>query len=711
MAVAIASIAIACLSPTRLRAEWPSIPSGWHKIETSGGGGGTTNSAGANVIPKSDGTNLVASSVTDDGTAVTINTRTTARAAILEDGTGPALGVTATLPATQSASDGYYAGAGFAITTPAAAPNAFQVGLNASLAAGYTGPYSSYAIRGVNTVGNSANTANILAGVRGESAGATTSYRAGVSGIASGGAQNAGVLGFVGGATNSVGVVGVAVPNTSTAGVYGVFGNAAVGIPYLPPLPSAVGANNGDSAVASFIAYDNGTKVFAVEDSGYLVAAQGGSAGVAKWGVPTISPQAYAHTLASDASSADTSGANAVLTPGIGRGNAAGSTLTISTPDATTAGSTVQTVSPRMIVGSTVTIQHLGTPMTPYPLRIRNDSSVDANTGIIFGNETYDAVRVASVYNGNGGFDWVTYPGGAGSDQTAEVARVSLIPNPRLLLRPNAQLVWNDALLTAGGNFGDIGLARDAAGVVKFTDGSTGSGTFKITTGAGAGKVLTSDANGVASWADASGAITGLTRNGTTSTLTYAAGSQPDWAVGFAVTKSGTGQEDFQVATFTGADPGTSDPNTGPQIIVSNANTTVNNHEGITFSSSGGKVAGIFGRNLNHDGWPSMRGELVFSTSSDGNPTERGRFTREGYFVIGPNGTDPGTNKLYVAGTSYVGGLATSDGIRLNTTTAPTCDANSRGRFNYRHFGSGVKDEVTVCAKDAGDAYAWRVIY
>lgn len=37
-----------------------------------GGGGGITNSASANVIPKSDGTNLVASPITDDGTNINI---------------------------------------------------------------------------------------------------------------------------------------------------------------------------------------------------------------------------------------------------------------------------------------------------------------------------------------------------------------------------------------------------------------------------------------------------------------------------------------------------------------------------------------------------------------------------------------------------------------------------------------------------------------
>lgn len=36
------------------------------------GGGGITNAAGANVVPKSDGTNLVASRITDDGSVITL---------------------------------------------------------------------------------------------------------------------------------------------------------------------------------------------------------------------------------------------------------------------------------------------------------------------------------------------------------------------------------------------------------------------------------------------------------------------------------------------------------------------------------------------------------------------------------------------------------------------------------------------------------------
>lgn len=41
---------------------------------TKGGGGGITNSAGNNVVTKSDGTNLVASQMTDDGTTVKVGT-------------------------------------------------------------------------------------------------------------------------------------------------------------------------------------------------------------------------------------------------------------------------------------------------------------------------------------------------------------------------------------------------------------------------------------------------------------------------------------------------------------------------------------------------------------------------------------------------------------------------------------------------------------
>ena len=41
----------------------------------------------------------------------------------------------------------------------------------------------------------------------------------------------------------------------------------------------------------------------------------------------------------------------------------------------------------------------------------------------------------------------------------------------------------------------------------------------------------------------------------------------------------------------------------------------------------------------------------------------------------------------------------------------PTCDSSKRGWLWMDDSGAGVKDTEEVCAKDAADAYAWRVIY
>ena len=56
--------------------------------------------------------------------------------------------------------------------------------------------------------------------------------------------------------------------------------------------------------------------------------------------------------------------------------------------------------------------------------------------------------------------------------------------------------------------------------------------------------------------------------------------------------------------------------------------------------------------------------------------------------------------------------LEVNGGVRLNTVTAqPTCDSTARGTFWAVQGAAGVKDSVQVCAKDAGDAYAWRTVY
>jgi len=79
-----------------------------------------------------------------------------------------------------------------------------------------------------------------------------------------------------------------------------------------------------------------------------------------------------------------------------------------------------------------------------------------------------------------------------------------------------------------------------------------------------------------------------------------------------------------------------------------------------------------------------------------------------------------GDNLIYIKSTGNVGigtttpnqKLEVNGGMRLNTTVSkPTCDSSQRGTFWVTQGGAGVKDTVEVCAKDAGDAYAWRTIY
>jgi len=51
----------------------PGVTSGWASYWTVMGSPGITNGAGANVIPKSNGTNLVTSGISDDGTTITLS--------------------------------------------------------------------------------------------------------------------------------------------------------------------------------------------------------------------------------------------------------------------------------------------------------------------------------------------------------------------------------------------------------------------------------------------------------------------------------------------------------------------------------------------------------------------------------------------------------------------------------------------------------------
>ena len=80
--------------------------------------------------------------------------------------------------------------------------------------------------------------------------------------------------------------------------------------------------------------------------------------------------------------------------------------------------------------------------------------------------------------------------------------------------------------------------------------------------------------------------------------------------------------------------------------------------------------------------------------------------------VTDPTGADIVAGRLYnVWHDGAVFRLMTPAVNVASAATQPACNASQRGRFWQTLGGAGVKDAVTVCAKDAGDAYAWRSIY
>ena len=106
----------------------------------------------------------------------------------------------------------------------------------------------------------------------------------------------------------------------------------------------------------------------------------------------------------------------------------------------------------------------------------------------------------------------------------------------------------------------------------------------------------------------------------------------------------------------------------------------------INYTPASGAVAGVIG---------------VDNAAGTAN-SYAGYFVGDSYFSgeVGIGTTTPG-QKLEVNG-----------GIRLNTTTSkPTCDVDTRGTLWFTQGGTSVADTLEVCAKNAGDTYAWVPLY
>jgi hypothetical protein len=67
---------------------------------------------------------------------------------------------------------------------------------------------------------------------------------------------------------------------------------------------------------------------------------------------------------------------------------------------------------------------------------------------------------------------------------------------------------------------------------------------------------------------------------------------------------------------------------------------------------------------------------------------------------------------ITVAADGAGGAMVAAMGVQVATTTSqPACDSGRRGTFWVVQGGVGSKDAVSVCAKDAANTYAWRVLY
>lgn len=89
-----------------------------------------------------------------------------------------------------------------------------------------------------------------------------------------------------------------------------------------------------------------------------------------------------------------------------------------------------------------------------------------------------------------------------------------------------------------------------------------------------------------------------------------------------------------------------------------------------------------------------------------------GIYVRDNSLVVGGTASYNIYSEGLTARNYFEGSVETGGGVKLNTTTAtPTCDATNRGMLWLEQGASGFKDGVFVCAKDSGDAYAWRTLY
>lgn len=143
--------------------------------------------------------------------------------------------------------------------------------------------------------------------------------------------------------------------------------------------------------------------------------------------------------------------------------------------------------------------------------------------------------------------------------------------------------------------------------------------------------------------------------------------------------------------------------------------TTADNLNYPGFSMKGGTLATTYPSiSLTNGGL----GAIIYSGAAAGFPNQMfGLFDAGGSFIqfgkVGsPYMTINSTGDIGIGTSTPSQKLEVNGGVLLNTATAqPACAAGTRGLIWFVQGGAGVKDRCEVCAKDAANAYAWRVLY
>lgn len=231
------------------------------------------------------------------------------------------------------------------------------------------------------------------------------------------------------------------------------------------------------------------------------------------------------------------------------------------------------------------------------------------------------------------------------------------------------------------------------------------------------GTITTSDPFGWSqTWNDGSVVFDGITLDvtRTASSSAYATGSNSSM---FKVRDGGTSNTMFSVEN----DPSFADRsmlvfNAGGDLDANSNNVAFHTTAGFLAVGTGNGGLGtrnIFVGRVNSGGnWGGLADTQLASsgvlTHKDGSFGWSGGTSAE-------NSTDTGLQRYQSGIVRATTGSTLGGGIAVGDTAAnspqPTCDSTSRGTFWSIFGGAGVKDAVQVCAKDAGDAYAWRSIF